>query len=608
MKKHAIALLTALCVATGCTASAETAKHERVYVVVDHDGEVQTLLDNVHLENGDALDVLSDRSMLSAIENVGGHEIFTLDDEALTWQANGSSIIYQGTSDKRPNILPKVTFMLDGKEATAEDIKNAQGTVTMDVSFLMAENTPYLALSVMPIDEDTLSDISVENGSVMNDGNHKVLVGWAVPGLDEDAELPTHFTMTATADHADLSWMMTFATSEPLKWFCDETDEKIGSLSNTVDELKIGLTALCDGEALPEGEGKLHDGLTALFSLYDGVAALNGGSKSLSDGAKSLDDGVSELENGLTTLVSNNDALNQGAAQLFDAVLATANQQLTAAGLDTVGITLPELTSENYADVLQAALAQLDPETLLATAQAAAREQVKTEVMKQEKVVRDSVTQSVQAQVLEGVLAQSGLNMTAEDYSKAVAAGQVTHEQAQQISAAVKQLMNGEEIQAQLEAAVAEQIDALVEQNVADESVQKQLEEAIAPAKAGYEALTSLKTQLDSVNTFVTGLSSYTDGVSQAAQGAVALHNGSSQLADGASQLSDGTTQLADGLDELKQTLSADVLPLLNGDVQKALDVFENTKNQLVSNSSFDLVSDDMAHDVVYIIRSDLNK
>ena len=81
-------------------------------------------------------------------------------------------------------------------------------------------------------------------------------------------------------------------------------------------------------------------------------------------------------------------------------------------GLDTVGITLPELTSENYADVLQAALAQLDPETLLATAQAAAREQVKTEVMKQEKVVRDSVTRAVQAQVLEGVLAQSGLNMT----------------------------------------------------------------------------------------------------------------------------------------------------------------------------------------------------
>ena len=608
MKKHAIALLTALCVAAGCTASAETAKHERVYVVVNHDGEIQTLLDNVHLENGDGLDVLDDRSMLTAIENVGGHETFTLDGETLTWQADGSSIIYQGTSDKRPDVLPQVTFTLDGKEATAEDIKNAQGVVTMDVSFLMAENTPYLALSVMPIDENTLSDINVENGAVMNDGNHKVLVGWAVPGMDADAELPTHFTVTATADHADLSWMMTFATSEPLSWFCDEADEKIDDLSDNVNELKAGLTALCDGEALPEGEGKLHDGLSALFTLYDGVAALNDGAKSLSDGAKSLDDGASELENGLTTLVSNNDALNQGAAQLFDAVLATANQQLAAAGLDAAGITLPELTSTNYADVLDAALAQLDPETLLATAQDAAREQVKAEVMKQEKAVREGVTQAVQAQVLEGVLAQSGLTMTAEDYSKAVSAGQVTHEQAQQISAAIEQLMGSDDIQAKLEAAVAEQIDALVEQNVADESVQKQLEEAIAPAKAGYEALASLKTQLDSVNTFVTGLSSYTDGVNQAAQGAAALHDGSTQLVNGASQLSDGTAQLADGLNELKQTLSADVLPLLNGDVQKALDVFENTKNQLSSNASFDLVSDDMSHDVVYIIRSDLNK
>ncbi len=608
MKKHAIALLTALCVAAGCTASAETAKHERVYVVVNHDGEIQTLLDNVHLENSDGLDVLDDRSMLTAIENVGGHETFTLDGETLTWQADGSSIIYQGTSDKRPDVLPQVTFTLDGKEATAEDIKNAQGVVTMDVSFLMAENTPYLALSVMPIDENTLSDISVENGAVMNDGNHKVLVGWAVPGMDADAELPTHFTVTATADHADLSWMMTFATSEPLSWFCDEADEKIDDLSDNVNELKAGLTALCDGEALPEGEGKLHDGLSALFTLYDGVAALNDGAKSLNDGAKSLDDGASELENGLTTLVSNNDALNQGAAQLFDAVLATANQQLAAAGLDAAGITLPELTSTNYADVLDAALAQLDPKTLLATAQDAAREQVKAEVMKQEKAVREGVTQAVQAQVLESVLAQSGLTMTAEDYSKAVSAGQVTHEQAQQISAAIEQLMGSDDIQAKLEAAVAEQIDALVEQNVADESVQKQLEEAIAPAKAGYEALASLKTQLDSVNTFVTGLSSYTDSVSQAAQGAAALHDGSTQLVNGASQLSDGTAQLADGLNELKQTLSADVLPLLNGDVQKALDVFENTKNQLSSDASFDLVSDDMSHDVVYIIRSDLNK
>ena len=589
MKKHAVALLTALCVAAGCTASADTAKHERVYVVVNHDGEVQTLLDNVHLENGDALDVLSDRTMLKDIENVSGHETFTLDGETLTWQADGSSIIYQGTSDKRPDVLPHVSFTLNGESATAEEIKNGQGVVTMDVSFMVAENVPYLALTLMPIDDATLTDVSMENGKIVSDGSHKLLIGWAVPGMDTDADLPTHFTLTATVDHADLSWMMTLATSDPIDWLCSAADERIGDLNDNVNELKTGLTALCDGEALPEGEGTLHDGLSALFTLYDGVAALNDGAKSLSDGAKSLDDGASELETGLTTLVANNDALNQGAAQLFSAVLATANQQLAAAGLD-------------------AALAQLNPETLLETAKETARAQVKAEVMKQEKAVREAVSQAVKAQVLEGVLAQSGLSMTAEDYSKAVEAGQVTHEQAQQISATVEQMMNSDDVKAKLEAAVAEQIDALVEQNLADESVQKQLEEAIAPAKAGYDALNSLKTQLDSVHTFVTGLSSYTDGVSQAAQGATTLHAGSTQLSDGAVQLSDGTAQLADGLDALKQTLSGDVLPLLNGDVQKALDVFENTKNQLAAEVSFDLIDNGMAHDMVYIIRTDLNK
>ena len=50
--------------------------------------------------------------------------------------------------------------------------------------------------------------------------------------MDADADLPTHFTLTATADHADLSWMMTLATSDPIDWLCSAADEKrIGDLN-----------------------------------------------------------------------------------------------------------------------------------------------------------------------------------------------------------------------------------------------------------------------------------------------------------------------------------------------------------------------------------------
>ncbi|MFR2150958.1 MAG: hypothetical protein ACLS7Z_10860 [Christensenellales bacterium] len=90
---------------------------------------------------------------------------------------------------------------------------------------------------------------------------------------------------------------------------------------------------------------------------------------------------------------------------------------------------------------------------------------------------------------------------------------------------------------------------------------------------------------MDSVHTFVTGLSSYTDGVSQAAQGRL-LCTPARGSPTAPVQLSDGTAQLADGLDALKQTLNADVLPLLNGDVQKALDVFENTRISLPPKSA----------------------
>ena len=287
-------------------------------------------------------------------------------------------------------------------------------------------------------------------------------------------------------------------------------------------------------------------------------------------------------------------------------MLATANQQLAAAGLNAAGITMPELTADNYAAALDAVLAQLDPEALTAQATEQARTKVQAAVEKQESTVRKAVEQAVEAKVLEGVLAQAGMTMTAEDYQKAVSAGKVTHEQSQQISKAVEQMMGTDDVKAQLEAAVTDQINALVEQNLASDDVQAQIKEAIAPAQAAYDSLKSLKDQLDSVNTFVTGLATYTAGVAQAASGSTELHSGATQLSDGATQLSDGVVELDSGLAELKAKLTDKGLDLLSGDVQKALDILDATESQLASELSYDLVADDMSHDLLYVIRTQM--
>ena len=683
MKKRAFALITALCMTLTCFASAETVKHERVYAVTNAAGDALTVIDNVRLENGDALTEIDDRTLLTALENVGGTEKFTQSGETVTWKADGNSIIYQGTSDKALNVTPVVHMTLDGKEVTAADVKNASGELVMTVSY--RAESPFLAVTVMPLTDDVTS-VTVDNGAVLTD---------------------------ALSDHA-------------------------ADAHTLVSDLTAGLNALADGSEIPESNEDIHELLTALNTLFDGAAQLKDGSITLLDGVKALKDG-------LDTLSSNSTALKDGAAQLFAAVLDTANTQLSAAGLDALSIEVPTLTVSNYAAVLDDLIAQLDPAVINKTIEALAKAQVREAVMAQEDKVREAVTevvrgqvrdavaaqeetiraavtdavkeqvrqavaaqedtiraavtqavqaqvqdavqaqedtiragvtQAVQAQVLEGVLAQAGLNMTAQQYQDAVAAGQVPDAQQKQISAAVDQMMASDDIkakieasvteqehqlvaqnmasddikakiesavteqenqliaqnmasddikakiesavaeqenklveenfasadvQAKLEAAVTEQIEKLVEENYASADVQNTVAEKKATIAAAVDSLKRLKEQLASVETFVNGLKAYTDGVAQAGDGA-------SQLYDGANTLSGGMTELSDGLAELKAKLTKEGLDLLSGDVQKALDLFDNLESQMANVPSFDLVADGMAHDMLLIIRTDLQK
>ena len=139
-------------------------------------------------------------------------------------------------------------------------------------------------------------------------------------------------------------------------------------------------------------------------------------------------------------------------------------------------------------------------------------------------------------------------NLTAEQYTQAMQAGQIPADQSAQINAAVENQMAEEAVQEQIEATLQAQIEQLVQQNTeeylaADESVAAQL----AMAQAAYESLSQLKAQLDQVNTFVTGLQAYTAGAEQAAAGAMALHTGLTQINAGAANLSEGAAALSAG-------------------------------------------------------------
>ena len=114
-----------------------------------------------------------------------------------------------------------------------------------------------------------------------------------------------------------------------------------------------------------DGSGRLYDGLEELLEksggLASGVEQLAGGADSLQSGADALKSGAAQLKDGsaalqagLDQLAAQNDTLNGGAEQMFQSLLDSAARQLTAAGVQ-----VPELTADNYAQVLDGAAASL---------------------------------------------------------------------------------------------------------------------------------------------------------------------------------------------------------------------------------------------------------
>lgn len=77
------------------------------------------------------------------------------------------------------------------------------------------------------------------------------------------------------------------------------------------------------------------------------MLALLDGANTLNNGAAALDEGLGQLTNGLDTLSANNSALNSGAQQVADGVLASANKTLKEGGLIDA-----DMTWDNYAAVI----------------------------------------------------------------------------------------------------------------------------------------------------------------------------------------------------------------------------------------------------------------
>lgn len=355
-------------------------KDETVYVLASADGSVDKIIVSDWVQNvrGDAL--IDDVTRLTGIENVKGDETYTLGGEnACVWDARGNDIYYQGSIGQELPVSVAVSYTLDGRAISPEELAGKSGRVSIRFDYTNHQYelvdiqgtqekiyVPFAMLTGVVLDNGVFSNVSVSNGKIVNDGDRTIVAGLALPGLQDSLgldremlELPDYVEITADAENFELETTITLAANGLLSGELGTAGDRSqrDGLDGKLDELTDAMDQLIDGSS------RLYDGLCALLDrseelvsgidrLAAGAAQLKQGADDLSAGAAQLQAGAASLSQGLDALAENSGALSNGAAQMFQSLLATANAQLAAAGVQA-----PELTVENYAQVLDGVIA-----------------------------------------------------------------------------------------------------------------------------------------------------------------------------------------------------------------------------------------------------------
>ena len=588
----------ALTLAAGCAMPAFAAgkssfsKSETVYAVMNGDGSIKSTTVSEHLYSASGLANVTDKTTLTDIQNTESDAEFTQNGEELVWNTNDTDVYYKGNTDKALPIDVKVTYALDGQEAALEDIIGKSGHLTVTVNLKNNETgtvnvngkdrtivTPLITAVGVILGGDA-SNVTAEHGMIESAAKSSVAAFVTLPGVKDSLSglLPDEVdsiedylqdTVTVEADVEDFTCpqvMVACATSTAALGTSNVFDlSSINDLTDGINQLNDAMSQLMDGAS------QLVDGTSQLAS---GVLALLDGANTLNNGAAALDDGLGQLTNGLDTLSANNAALNAGAQQVADGVLASANKTLKEGGLID-----EDMTWSNYEAVIDNILT-MNEKTL-----AAGRRKIVRTVWEQAPSFKDSQL----------------------DLALYLSATKTNHD----LEAALKLMQN---FDASMLTGALEMVTNADAKNTIHEELKYQIENSQDMAD-----VRALKTSLSQIQFFVSSVNQYTAGVQTAADGAHSAKDGSAQLAagtktlydgvntlnTGAGQLNDGAGRLNDGLNQFNEEGISKLTGALDQDQLHGLKtVLDEMTDRLNDYTSFAGAPDDAESSVKFVYKT----
>ena len=622
-------------------------KEESVYVKADASGNVKKTTVSEWLKNPEK-GTISDTSELKDIKNVKGDETFeTGSNNNVSWKSEGNDIYYQGTIDKELPVDVKVSYKLDGKSISPKDLKGKSGKVEIQFSYdnkskqtvnVNGEDvemyTPFTMVSAMMLSSDEYSNVSVENGKLISDGDKNIVVGVAFPGLandlnlkdlDMDIDIPETVTITADVKDATVGTSITMASAELMNEFGLDYIDSFDDLQDSIDDLEDATNQLVDGskeaadgsKELADGAGTLNDGAGTLASgagtLADGVNTLNeksgtlvSGVNTLASGVQAYTGGVEEIYAGSNDLVSGAQALASGADTLNTNIASAADganslvagAQSLKNGLKTAKDMLDEgvkvlnnVTEENIKNSVTATVSTdkvtasvNKPEVAAIVNQHIDENTTAEEKEAITKAVEDALEQCTASVDKDSIEVEKTVNGNAQLITQSVKGAQdymngvgtsLTQSSGSKEQPSVWDGVNGIESGASTLAGYLGLGDG---KTLTIGTGAAGLASGSKKLLAGTQKLQAGASQLhDNSAPLMAGVTSLKDGGSQLASGVSQLASGANQVADGAGTLSNGTQTLLDGANTLadgNQTLADGMQEYKEEAIDKLTDLF----------------------------------
>lgn len=601
-------------------------KEESVYVKADASGNVKKTTVSEWLKNPEK-GTISDTSELKDIKNVKGDETFeTGSNNNVSWKSEGNDIYYQGTIDKELPVDVKVSYKLDGKSISPKDLKGKSGKVEIQFSYdnkskqtvnVNGEDvemyTPFTMVSAMMLSSDEYSNVSVENGKLISDGDKNIVVGVAFPGLandlnlkdlDMDIDIPETVTITADVKDATVGTSITMASAELMNEFGLDDIDSFDDLQDSIDDLEDATNQLVDGskeaadgsKELADGAGTLNDGAGTLASgagtLADGVNTLNEKSGTLVSGVNTLASGVGTYTAGVASIAKNSQlisdnmqSLQGGVNKLEEQIAAQATQGLgeiktninnAKTGVDQINSAITTSLGEgkpgvqgilsNASQALTGADVTIDQNDVNVTVNSVSLKNSESV----NKIIEDSALSDDEKNALKNAInsAITKDNMNIEYKVELNENGNSKLNSAQQkiatanglvttANGALSQLSDSmNTISGGLSALAGEngigQLEAAFAKNGSVDQGFAQLGQGVSELAVGTQALADGAAELNKNSApLMAGVTSLKDGGSQLASGVSQLASGANQVADGAGILAGGTQTLLDGANTL---------------------------------------------------------